>query len=158
VFPPVGPALVREAEDRWLDTRGGVHPFPTCFGCGPDRPRRDGLELRPGRVDGLDVHATRWTPGGSGEIPAWLVWAALDCASAGPPLAACPAESTVVTGELAVEVRESVAAGGTHLLVSRGAPRTGGRMRTEAALLDPAGRVLAVAVGTWFTIRRSDAA
>jgi hypothetical protein len=150
--------LVGEAEDRWLDARGGVHPFPTCFGCGPDRARRDGLGLRPGRVDGLDVHATRWTPGGRGEIPAWLVWAALDCASAGPPLAAVRADSTVVTGELAVEVREPVAAGATHLLVSRGAPRPGGRMRTEAALLDADGRVLAAAVSTWFMIRLSDAA
>jgi hypothetical protein len=157
VFPRVSSALVGEAERRWLDARGGVHPFPTCFGCGPERPRRDGLELRPGRVDSLGVHATQWTPGGVGETPAWLVWAALDCASGGPAMAAAPSGASVLTGELAVEIREPVEAGSPHLLVSREALRSGRTVRTEAALLDATGRALAAAAGIWFMIERTGA-
>lgn len=160
-FPRIAPADVDRAEEHWLDARGGVHPFPTCFGCGPDRPGPGtgtgpgGLRLRPGRVRGLDVHATHWRPGGSGEVPFWLVWAALDCPSGAPALAAAPAGASVVTGELAVEIRRPVRAAERHLLVSRLATRTGRRIRTEAALIDPGGDIVAVALGTWFAIGRA---
>jgi hypothetical protein len=108
-------------------------------------------------VDSLGVHATQWTPGGVGETPAWLVWAALDCASGGPAMAAAPSGASVLTGELAVEIREPVEAGSPHLLVSREALRSGRTVRTEAALLDATGRALAAAAGIWFMIERTGA-
>ena len=91
---------VAAAEARWYAAYRDRHPFPTCFGCGPARPERDGLHLRPGALAGLDVHATTWRPTLDGPTPAWLVWAALDCGSAGPALAGMPDGASVVTGEL----------------------------------------------------------
>src|SRR5689334_3237373 len=37
------------------------HPFPTCFGCGPDREEGDGLRIFPGKV-GDDRVAAVWVP------------------------------------------------------------------------------------------------
>jgi hypothetical protein len=144
--------LVQQAELGWLSTSDGVHPFPTCFGCGPDRPHRDGLGLRPGRLRGTDVCATRWTPPGAGDVPAWLVWAALDCGSAGPVIAAGPRGAPVVTGELAVEIRQAAHSGHSYVLMSRLSRRVGNRTITQAALVDAAGHQVAVGVTTWFTL------
>jgi hypothetical protein len=151
-FNPPQADLVQQAELAWLSTSDGVHPFPTCFGCGPDRPRRDGLGLRPGRVRGTDVCATRWLPPGSGEVPAWLVWAALDCGSAGPVIADASRGAPVVTGELAVEIRGEVCGGTPYTLMSRLVGRAGRRTITQAALVDDAGQHVAVGVTTWFTL------
>jgi hypothetical protein len=151
-FEPPRVGLIQQAEFGWLSTSDGVHPFPTCFGCGPDRPRRDGLGLRPGRVRGSDVCATRWSPPGSGEVPPWLVWAALDCGSAGPVITGASRGAPVVTGELAVEIRGDVYGGSRYTLMSRLVRRSGRKTVTQAALIDEAGRHVAVGVTTWFTV------
>lgn len=144
--------LIRQAELGWLSASDGVHPFPTCFGCGPDRPERDGLELRPGHVPGTEVFATRWTPPGAGEVPAWLLWAALDCGSAGPVISAAARGVRIVTGELAVEIRDAARGGNQYALMSRLVRRAGRKIITQAALVDDAGRHVAVGVTTWFTL------
>ncbi len=151
-FAPLPADVIRRAELDWLSAADGVHPFPTCFACGPDRPQRDGLGLRPGPVPDAGVHATRWSPPGTGEVPAWLVWAALDCGSAGPVIAAAPRGASVVTGELAVEISGPVTGGTGYSLLSRPVRRSGRKVVTEAALVDDAGRPAAVAVTTWFVL------
>jgi len=151
-FAPPRAEEIQQAELGWLSVSDGVHPFPTCFGCGPDRPRRDGLGLRPGRVRGTEVCATRWTPPGSGEVPAWLVWAALDCGSAGPVIGAGPPGGPVVTGELAAEIRQTVRGGHPYALLSKLVRRSGRKTITQAALVDDAGRHVAVGITTWFTL------
>ncbi|MFG2875851.1 PaaI family thioesterase [Streptomyces sp. NPDC048337] len=55
-----------------------------CFGCGLDRTPATGLRLHCGRVAGLDMVATAWSPGAElagadGLLPPELVWGALDC-------------------------------------------------------------------------------
>jgi hypothetical protein len=151
-FEPPRADLIQQAELGWLSVVDGRHPFPTCFGCGPDRPRRDGLGLRPGRVRGTAVCATRWSPPGAGEVPAWLVWAALDCGSAGPVVAFGSRGAPVVTGELAAEIRRPLRGGHTYALMSRLERRSGRKIVTQAALVDDAGRHVAVGVTTWFTL------
>jgi hypothetical protein len=52
------------------------HPFPTCFGCGPDREPGDGLRLFPGRyAEGRT--ATPWIV--PDDVSATMLWTALDC-------------------------------------------------------------------------------
>jgi hypothetical protein len=157
-FEPLPDELVARAEQAWSRQHGGSHPFPTCFGCGPDRPAGDGLRLRPGPVAGHGLHATRWLPGCSGEVPPWLVWAALDCASAGAAMEATASGEVVVTGELAVEIRHPLDGGATWALVSRRARQSGRKVITETALVDAGGSPWAVAVATWFRIARQEAA
>ncbi len=146
-FPEVSEDEVRRAEAGWPGA--SEHPFPTCFACGPAR--CDGLGLRPGPLDGRRGHATRWDPGVDGPLPSWLVWAALDCPSGAPAIAARPG-TAMVTGELAVDIREQVRGDEPHVIVSREAGRSGRRIFTEAAVLGPDHRVRALARATWFAI------
>jgi hypothetical protein len=147
-FERLHPMAVAVAESRWLDHSDGHHPFPTCFGCGTTR-LDDGLGLEPGRVPGTSVHATFWTPGIDGPVPSWLVWAALDCPSGGPALALVPKGSAVVTGELAVEVRQPLSGRTQYQILSRCTGRSGRKISTQAAIVDPKGRNVAVASATW---------
>jgi hypothetical protein len=149
-FDPLPAELVARAEQGWPSADD--HSFPTCFGCGPARRSGDGLLLRPGPVPGHDVNATGWAPPGSGETPAWLIWAALDCASAGPAVDPAAPGQVMVTGELAVEVRRPVTGGAACVLVSRQVSVQGRKVVTEAALLDGSGSMRAVALATWFRV------
>jgi hypothetical protein len=144
---------VATAEATWERDHRDRHPYPTCFGCGPRRSTGDGLRLRPGPVAGLDVHATTWQPDVDGPTPAWLIWAALDCASAGPVATDLPDSVGVVTGELAVDIREIPPPGTTALIVSRATARDARRTDVTAALVDPlTGRHYAAASAVWFRV------
>lgn len=149
-FERLQPVTVAVAESRWLDHTGGRHPFPTCFGCGTDR--SDGLALAPGPATGSSVYATFWVPRVDGPVPSWLVWAALDCPSGGPAVAAVSNEAAVVTGELTVDIRQPLIGGERYQILSRCRERSGRRFQTEAAIVDEAGNNVAVAAATWIAI------
>ena len=149
-FERLQPMTVAVAESGWLDHSDGHHPFPTCFGCGPDR--SDGLGLAPGPVPGSSDYATFWAPRVDGPVPSWLVWAALDCPSGGPALAAVSNGTAVVTGELAVDIRRPLVGGRQYQILSRCRERSGRRFQTQAAVVDHAGRNVAVAAATWISI------
>ena len=143
---------VAVAEDRWLDRRGGDHVAPTCFACGPMRTDTIGLGLRPGPVPESSLFATAWRPEIAGDVPDWMVWAALDCPTGIPALAEVDVDQAVVTAQLSVDIRGPVRGDGDYQLVSR---RTGGEGRkhvTEAALVDAQGRSVAVATALWVTV------
>jgi hypothetical protein len=58
------------------------HPFPTCFGCGPNRAEGDGLQLFPGPVEDRDVVASVWRPDlgladDAGNVKPEFVWRAI---------------------------------------------------------------------------------
>jgi hypothetical protein len=60
------------------------HPFPTCFVCGPQRRRGDGLRIFPGALSGRPLVAAPWVPddsldAGGGKVRPEFMWAALDC-------------------------------------------------------------------------------
>jgi hypothetical protein len=143
--PRVSPDVAARAAAR-TPLRDG-HPFPTCFGCGPDS--ADGLHCLPGPVD-TGVWAVAWTPR---EVSPPVVWAALDCPSAAP--IADPEEEgpPYVLGRIAGHVRAPVAAGEPHVVVSWELPGARGRRRPSAsALLDAGGAVVAVAGAVWYQL------
>lgn len=154
-FDMLPDALVSAAESRFLRGEGRDHPYPSCFGCGPRRAPGDGLHLAPGPVPGHDVSATRWIPDVAGEVPAWLVWAAIDCPSGGPVLAAVGDDDLIVTGELAVEIRRPLHGGDRYQIISRLVARHGRKITTEAAIVDSNGCNRVVASSTWFVIDRA---
>jgi hypothetical protein len=152
------PDDVSRAEAQWSVDYGRQHPYPTCFGCGPARATDDGLGLRPGFVPSDGVHATAWTPPGTGTVPAWLVWAALDCASGGPALHGTTPDQAVVTGQLAVAIDRPVPAGTDLVAVTRAQQRDGAKTVVTGMLVDRTTRTpLATTTSTWFTIPRSAA-
>ncbi|MDH4145447.1 MAG: hypothetical protein OEY23_09800 [Acidimicrobiia bacterium] len=146
------PDDVAAAQQGWCTDVASDHPFPTCYVCGPQR--RDGLGLRPGPVADGDRHLTVWSPGTGGDVDPWLVWAALDCPSGMPALAAVAGDELVVTGTLAVSIDAPVPGDEELQIVSRLVDRSGRKLATEAALFDATGRTLATCTAMWFALPR----
>jgi hypothetical protein len=151
---PVPPHLLAVAERTWPRNLPDPLPSPGCFGCGPGR---DGLGLRPGYVHAFGLHATSWSPPGPGPVPSWLIWAALDCAGAGPVMATTRG-GTAVTGELAADIAGSIAGGQTLQLQSRRVSHSGRKIVVEVALIDRQGTPLAASTATWLQIAGEKAA
>lgn len=134
------------------------HPFPTCFGCGPHRPDNDGLELFAGAVEGTEHHACMWSPDTSlsddgHEVSAWAVWAALDCPSAFPAVAAIDTSTeTIILGRLSVEIRHPIEVDVEYEVVASGGERNGRRILSHSAVVAPDGNNLASALAVWITI------
>ncbi len=60
------------------------HRFPTCFVCGTDRPRGDGMRIFAGPIPERDLVAAPWVPDssldrGDGKVRPEFMSAALDC-------------------------------------------------------------------------------
>lgn len=140
-FRPLG----RSVESSPFDGRG--HPCPTCLTCGTHRP--DGFRLRMIGADGR--YRCSWHPGLVGHVPYWLVWAALDCPTGGPAIAAVGDDEFALTGELAVDIRRHVPGDRMLEMLSRLVDRDGRKIRTEAVLLD-GDEVLAVASALWIVV------
>jgi hypothetical protein len=130
------------------------HIFPTCFVCGPRRPRADGLELYAGPTgQEAGLHAAPWTPSGEweedGRVRDEIVWAALDCPSAVPVLREAPA----VLASLSASLEQPVLPGHAHIVVSWVVETVGRKLHSASAILDEDGRVLARARALWIELR-----
>ena len=85
---PERPSLAAAAEAgrrSAFRTQEVDHPFPTCFGCGTQRPPGDGLQIWPGLASSGAVAAAVWDPApwvDDGRLSPVLQWAALDCPGA----------------------------------------------------------------------------
>jgi hypothetical protein len=151
--PPVEPAAAQAASERYPGH--DVHPFPTCFVCGPER-GADGLRIFPGPVDGRDVVAAPWTPAAdvadaAGAVRPEFVWCALDCAGAWS--LEISMERLIVLGRLRARIDRPVRAGEPLVVVGRPLGIDGRKLYAGTALYDAAGSVLAVAQATWVQLR-----
>jgi hypothetical protein len=151
--PVVRYADADAAAKRVLAEYAAIHPFPTCFGCGPEHPT--GLHLLAGRMDSMpDVFAVPWTPSddladADGTIRTEFTWAALDCPTFGPVLGA---GATAVLGRIAVDVRGPVTIGHRYVVTSWLIARDGRKFHTAGALSSDMGGALAVARATWIEV------
>ena len=149
---------------RWADAEAAAghydditapHPFPTCFGCGPNREPREALALRTGPVAGQPgLFAAPWIPSAAyapddGNLTTRMVWAALDCPTGAPFLAR---GLTVVLGRLAVDVRGPVSIGYRYIIAVRSTGDDGRKHHAEALLTTDMGNVQAVARATWIEV------
>jgi len=156
-FPWLEPADVQAAEQDWIERVQPRHVFPTCFGCGHERPDRDGLALFAGEVLDGGCCVAAWTPDASladatGAIPDWVVWAALDCPSGAPVLGTVADDTVIVLGEMAVHVSQSPRVGETYEVVGRNGGRDGRRLYGEVGLVNAHGDQLAFGRSTWIVI------
>jgi len=152
--PPVSIEAAQSADAAaWLEN----HPFPTCFGCGPEREPGDGLRLFVGTVAGEHgLFACPFTPDSSlaagSELAPEMVWAALDCPSAGP--APNPGNSPpIVLASMAVTQSAPVAVGEPHVIVSRLAREDGRKRFTSVALYSDDGELKALGRSLWISLR-----
>jgi hypothetical protein len=150
--PAIGVDAARAAVDphRW----GDEHPFPTCFGCGPDRDPADALCLFAGAA-GDGRFAAVWTPaawaGRDGVAAPEFVWAAVDCPSASPAAGGDP----VVLGRLTLALDGPPVPLGRPAVVESWAEAVDGRKHHTAVVLhDGAGTVHARGRATWIAVPR----
>lgn len=133
------------------------HPFPTCFGCGPERDAKNALRLILGRVAGRDVMADTWVPDASltderGHVTPLFVWSALDCPTGAAAID--PRSGPHVLARLTADPsRAPVVAGEPHVVLAWLIERDGRKSRGGAAIYDAHDRVCAVAEGLWIQLR-----
>jgi hypothetical protein len=130
------------------------HPFPMCFGCGPDRQEGDGLRLFPGPVEGRNVVACPWRPDPvladeNGVVRPEFVWAALDCPTAfacdltGPP---------IVLARLTGRIDGPLHAGEQHVVTAWHIGRDGRKHNAACTISTPEGEVLARSRALWIEL------
>jgi hypothetical protein len=158
--PPVDAfeAACAADDSPFLDT--AMHPFPTCFVCGPQRDAGDGLRIFAGPVSQRDVFAAPWAPDteladDDGTLPSELVWAALDCPTS-TPVANDPADPDfrpIVLARLAARILAPVTAGREHTVTSWPIAIDGRKRRAGAALHTDTGELVAVSRALWIELK-----
>jgi hypothetical protein len=134
------------------------HPFPTCFVCGPQRARGDGLRIFPGPMSGSapPLLGAPWVAddsldGGDGKVRPEFMWAALDCP--GGWLAIAPHGRIVLLGELAAHIDRRVHIGERCVVIGWRIASEGRKHETATALFDEDQVLCAYARATWIEPR-----
>ena len=151
--PPVDLATAVAASQRApIREHPELHPFPTCFACGPQRHEPDGLCLFPGQVGGTELFAVPWTPAENDDE---IVWAALDCPSSAPMNLEGTDLPPHVLGRITAQVDVRPAIGDAHVIMSWKVARDGRKLHTGSAIYAPDGTRCAVAAATWIQLAES---
>jgi hypothetical protein len=84
VDPPEPPSYVETLDASVKYAGFSEHPFPSCFVCGTQRARGDGMRVFAGPVAGREIVAAPWVPhmsldNGEGKVRPEFMWAAMDC-------------------------------------------------------------------------------
>jgi hypothetical protein len=153
-----GEAAMAADDSPFLEV--AMHPFPTCFVCGPKRAEGDGLRIFAGPVAQRDVFAAPWTPdpglaNPDGELPPEIVWAALDCPTS-VPVANDPGVGEfrpIVLARLAVRIVAPARAGEPHTIVSWPIALDGRKRHAGAALHAADGELVAVSRALWIELK-----
>lgn len=153
---PPAPTLkeARAAAKRYAGFKH--HRYPTCFVCGTGRPEHDGLDLFTGAIEGRDLVACTWMPGGDladehGVVRPEFVHAALDC----PSYWALPhAGKPALLARLVSNIDGSLPLAGEELIVVAWPLGSAGRKhRGAAALYHGDGALIARAEALWIEPR-----
>jgi hypothetical protein len=150
---PVSPGEAQRASARcrWVDR----HPFPGCFGCGPQRSQDEAVAIMMGPVADHDLFAGPWTPlaefaGDDGTVTPLFAWAALDC----PTAAAAVLENALpsVLGRLTGRLLAPIRAQRPHTVVAWSIDHDGRKHRGGAAIHGPDGELCAYSEGLWIEL------
>ena len=131
------------------------HPFPTCFVCGPQRARGDGLRIFAGAVEGRELVAAPWLADDSlaapdGKVRPEYMWAALDCPGW---FAAVKGTRIAFLGELAAHIDRRVHAGEDCIVLGWRIDASGRKYEAGTALYDEDGELCAYARALWIEPR-----
>jgi hypothetical protein len=130
------------------------HPFPTCFVCGPERAKSDGLRIFPGPLPGGDAMmvAAPWAladPDGGYVRPEFL-WAALDCP--GYFAALDGRRRPMVLGRMVARIEGRIRPGERCVVFGWPISRDGRKGYAGTALYSEAGEPLGRAKTTWIEV------
>jgi hypothetical protein len=136
-----------------------AHPFPTCFGCGPERAEGDGLRIFPGPVG--DKVAALWRPHrdlaessdlldqGVQRVGVGVGWAALDCVGG---WAGDIGGRKMVLGRMTARIDALPVVGEPHVVVGRELGTEGRKTFTASTIYDSDGRIVARAEHIWIAV------
>ena len=150
--PPATPDEAAAAAERFAWEHD--HPFPSCFGCGPERDAADALCLFTGPV-GDGRFAVPWTPAewtGDGFVEPVFAWAALDCPSSAPVHGTI--EAPVVLGRFTVALEAPIEVGAPHVIQSWLERSNGRKRHTAVAIFTAAGERRAAGRAVWVELAR----
>lgn len=144
-----------QAQEAGRSFRGfDVHPFPMCFGCGPERDEGDGLRIFAGPVDEPGIVAAPWTPDASlvnneGTVRPEFIWAALDCPGGWALLMEQYGAKPPVLGRLAANLITPVRGDERCVIVAWPLGAEGRKLYCGSALFSHGAELRAVARATW---------
>jgi len=129
----------------------GRHAFPSCFVCGPDRARGDGLRIFAGTLPGHEQVAATWVPdvslaGEDGKVRPEFMSAALDC----PGYFAARSDGvTMLLGEYTVHIDRCVHVDEPCIVIGWRIGISGRKYEVGTALFDYDGDLCARARALW---------
>jgi hypothetical protein len=132
------------------------HRFPSCFVCGVQRGRGDGLRIFAGPIAGRGVVAAPWVPdasldGGDGKVRAEFMSAALDC----PGYYAVAADDRMMLlAEFTAHVDRRVHIGESCTLLGWRIGASGRKHEAGTAIYDGKGELCGRARALWIEPRR----
>jgi hypothetical protein len=138
-----------EASRRYAGFRH--HRFPTCFVCGTERSRGDGMRVFAGPIAVRDLVAAPWVPdasldGGAGKVRPEFMSAALDCPGF---YAVSPDDRMMLLGEITVHVNRLVHVGERCTVIGWAIGASGRKHAAATAVFDEDGEVCGLARALW---------
>ena len=133
------------------------HRFPTCFVCGTQRVRGDGLRIFAGPLPERGVVAAPWVPdvsldGGGGKVRPEFMSAALDCPGY---YAVAPDDRMMLLAEFTAHVDRLVHVGESCTLIGWQIGASGRKHEAGTAIFDGKGELCGKARALWIEPRSS---
>jgi len=153
--PPSSPDYL-EALEASRGYLGFVHHrFPTCFVCGTQRSRGDGLRIFAGVVQGRDLVAAPWVPDasldrGDGKVRPEFMSAALDCPGY---YAVTPDDRSMLLAQFTAHLDRLVHVGESCTLIGWRLGASGRKHEAGTALFDEDGELCGRARALWIEPR-----
>jgi hypothetical protein len=128
-----------------------AHRFPTCFVCGTQRARGDGMRIFAGPIPERRVVAAPWVPdasldGGDGKVRPEFMSAALDCPGY---YAVANADEMMLLGELTVHLDRLVHVSESCTVVGWSLGSDGRKHEAGTAIFDEDGELCGRARALW---------
>ncbi|HEY3785743.1 MAG TPA: hypothetical protein VGL55_10715 [Steroidobacteraceae bacterium] len=135
------------------------HRFPTCFVCGTQRERGDGLRIFAGAVPGRELVAAPWVPDssldrGDGKVRPEFMSAALDCPGY---YAATPDDRSMLLAQFTTHLDRLVHVGESCTVIGWRIGVEGRKHEAGTALFDGDGELCGRAHALWIEPRVSSA-
>ncbi len=136
------------------------HAFPTCFVCGPQRTRGDGLRIFAGPVGEGPLYAAPWIPDASlccaeGKVLPEMMWAALDCPGA---FATGFGRRSLLLGQFAARIDRRVHVDEPCVVLAWSVGSAGRKHYAGTAIFDEDGELCGRALATWVEPRSAEPA
>ena len=131
------------------------HRFPTCFVCGTQRRRGDGMRVFAGPMAERDLVAAPWVPDvsldqGDGKVRPEFMSAALDCPGF---YAVSPEDRMMLLGEITVQLNRLVHVGERCTVVGWALEANGRKRAAGTAIVAEDGEVCGLARALWIEPR-----